>query len=812
MRTNSKRSDLRPRLAPILRALSVGALLAANLSAFLAQQTQTPNPPHASSDRGRLELVEDLSESLANDLVELSLATRGRDLARVAGFVPPMIFSRPFPSRPRAVGSLQELTRVRRWKPVATREEAADVKFAGPNPDVLRPMRREEFVRSLSRFLSHFDEIEDVRFALEAADFAGDARVVAGAAVPTAAEGARGRARVTFSLFARNPGGEREWARGVFSADVRKEKANWVFDSFDLGPDLRSVVTPRDLFTEVSAPAGVAATVPPFGARGNDGMMHGAAAADFDGDGRVDLFVTAPYRNYLYLNEGLGRFRDASEEAGVRTLATGVAPVALDYDRDGATDVFISNDGAQILLQNLLKKEGRLSFRDVSNESGVGGFSAVGFSAAAGDVNGDGWADIYVASYNHYGRVTPDSWFRAANGTPNLLFINRGDGTFMEEAKRRGVDDPRWSYAAALADVNGDGKLDIYVGNDFGEKGLFINKGGRFEDEAESRGLLDPGNAMGIAFGDYNNDGKLDVHCTNMSSTAGGRILARLFPGQKPAENVLLKLNAGNSLFEGDGRGRFRDVSSEVGGLPAGWAWGGGFFDFDNDGWEDLYATNGYISGRSMRDTSSLYWRLIVTATESASRPDLDRLMGEQGFSFAGYERDALLLSVGAGGSARKFVDISGVSGLDSVTDGRGAVFADFDNDGDYDLFVTTLQGQSHLLFRNNVGQRNNHLRVTLEGSAGVGGSGPDAFGSVVRVKTSQGTLTKIKAGGSGFISQHDPRLLFGLGKDRRARSVEVAWASGRVEKFRGDFAANSFVRLREGTGRATTLKASLAH
>src|SRR5829696_9950903 len=138
-----------------------------------------------------------------------------------------------------------------------------------------------------------------------------------------------------------------------------------------------------------------------------------------------------------------------------------------------------------------------------------------------------------------------------------------------------------------------------------------------------------------------------------------------------------------------------------------------------------------------------------------------------QGFSFSGYERDPPYLNLGG----KKFTDISGVSGIDSITDGRAGVFADFDNDGDLDVFVTTIQGQAHLLFRNNVGQENNWLRVALEGSGKTAG-GRDAFGAVVRVKTSQGTLTKIKSGGSGFVSQHDPRLLFGLGGDERAQEV----------------------------------------
>lgn len=183
---------------------------------------------------------------------------------------------------------------------------------------------------------------------------------------------------------------------------------------------------------------------------------------------------------------------------------------------------------------------------------------------------------------------------------------------------------------------------------------------------------------------------------------------------------------------------------------------------------------------------------------QGALRADQNELIGK-GFSFSGYERDGLFMNLGG----KKFMDISGVSGIDSITDGRGAVFADFDNDGDYDVFLTTIQGESHLLFRNNVGQENNWLRISLEGGKDVG---RDAFSSVVRVKTSAGTLTKIKSGGSGFISQHDPRLLFGLGKDTRAQSIEVTWPNGKVETFTGEMKADTSLRLREGTSRTEVL------
>lgn len=164
-------------------------------------------------------------------------------------------------------------------------------------------------------------------------------------------------------------------------------------------------------------------------------------------------------------------------------------------------------------------------------------------------------------------------------------------------------------------------------------------------------------------------------------------------------------------------------------------------------------------------------------------------LIGE-GFSFSGYERDQLMLNLGEG----KFLDISGVSGLDSITDGRGSVFADFDNDGDLDVFLRTLQGTAHLMFRNNVGNDQGFLRIALEGRE----STRDAFGAVVRVKTSRGILTKVKSGGSGFLSQSDPRLLFGLGEDARAEWLEVTWPSGRQQRFDGP-AANTSWLLVEG-------------
>jgi thiol-disulfide isomerase/thioredoxin len=186
-------------------------------------------------------------------------------------------------------------------------------------------------------------------------------------------------------------------------------------------------------------------------------------------------------------------------------------------------------------------------------------------------------------------------------------------------------------------------------------------------------------------------------------------------------------------------------------------------------------------------------------SSEGSLREDQARLMFGEGFSFSGYERDALFLAV----PGRKFYDISGCSGIDHVSDGRAAVFADFDNDGDTDVFMTTIQGESHLLFRNNVGQDRRFLRVELEGAAELG---RDAFGAVARIRLADRVLTKVKSGGMGYLSQHDPRLHFGLGDLETVPAIEVTWPGGAVEAFSGPFAAGSTIRLTAGTGRAEVI------
>ena len=525
-------------------------------------------------DTGELTRVEELSESLANALLKLSVSVRQRDFEGIRKFFQREPRMTPWPN------SLPPSSNSLKWISMSSFE------FSDESLEV---MPREQLHTNWREFLELFSYVEDARFKVKGANFT------------VAEKDLLGRGDLKFFLIGRDREENRFWVKGTGQLEARKSGPDeWRISLLRLA-QIKIMTAFDDLFSEVCVPAGVSAVLPPYGSPGNDDFIyHGAAAGDIDRDGFQDLVVTGTKQNNLYLNQG-GTFQDVAFQAGIAVTPSGTSPLLTDYDNDGDLDLFLASVGEQMLFQNQLEPSGKLTFLDVSQEARVAVF-AVGFGTTAGDVNGDGLTDIYVSSYNHYGRVMPNSWNRASNGTPNLLFVNQGDGTFRESGIQWGVADRRWSYAAQFADVTGDGRLDLYVANDFGENSFYVNLGDRFQDKAAAFGVLDPGNGMGVSFGDFNNDGHLDLYVTNMSSMAGNRILDRLFP--KDGEKIgLKKLAGGNTLFKGLSQGGFRDVSYQLGPFGKGWAWGGLFVDFDNDGWADLYSPNGFISGKSMKDT-----------------------------------------------------------------------------------------------------------------------------------------------------------------------------------------------------------------
>jgi hypothetical protein len=550
-------------LPPIL----IAALCLGTLSCAPSDQADLP---------ATVEEIEEATESFANLMLDIGLSIRDGNLGEFRAVLAPRILSGGFPRSRGTTTGLQNWLH-RRDEAIVPRPESGS-------------MTRDGFLFGLRTFLDGWTELEDVRLKVKKSNLVEDS--ISG--------------QVALSIVGRDSGGHRMWFRS--RADVRAgfeaSTGAWTIDQFEFS-SAETLVAESDVFSEVAVPAGIDRVDPPFLARqGPPFAAYGAAVGDLDNDGLVDLVVTSEEGNSLYLNRGDSTFDDVAESARIREVhGDVVAPLLLDFDNDGDLDLFLSAIGNQLLFENRLEPDGRLEFWDISHESGVA-VAAVGFSAVAADIDGNGYADIYVTSYNRYGQVLPDHWDGATNGTPNLLFVNNEDGTFEEVATERGVADDRWTYAAGFADIDRDGDLDLYATNDFGGgNSLFINNDGTFVDRAEEHGVSDGGYGMGVSFGDYDNDGDLDLHVTRMSSTAGRRILNRIAPVELPSRERLEELALGNSLYENTGAGSFVDVSAQAGPFPAGWAWGGGFFDLNNDGLEDLFTPNGFISGSKLHDT-----------------------------------------------------------------------------------------------------------------------------------------------------------------------------------------------------------------
>ena len=525
-------------------------------------------------DANRLDREEDATESVANQLLDLSVALRDGDRAGLeAPWSDQVDLSgrlRPDDSASSVAGGL---VRERPWH---------------TDPE-MRTAKRAEAADFLAALHDHFSSVEDARFKVKTSSFGPDESLL--------------DLGLAFWIVGRNVQGARTWLRGQANAQASSTTTDgWRLHRFTIS-EAHSLEASREICSEVGVEAGVGRNLPFFDPGRFGIVWHGAAAGDLDRDGWMDVVAAGPLTPSVFLNRGDGTFEDVAELVGLAGIREATGPLLLDFDRDGDLDLFFAAVGYSSLMENRLVPDGALSFRDVSSASGVSWAHLVGFSAVAADVDGNGWEDIYVSSYNHYGATMPNAWHRADNGTPNALFLNQGDGTFREVARQWGVDDQRWSYAAVFHDIDDDGDADLYVANDFGENGLFRNDGEGFVDVAAQWGVTDPGNGMGAAFGDFDNDGHLDLHVTNMSSTAGNRILERLFPDGRADAQILKKLAAGNTLFRRLPSGTFVDVSADVGGLASGWAWGGGFFDLDNDGWEDLYTAAGFVSGPSMKDT-----------------------------------------------------------------------------------------------------------------------------------------------------------------------------------------------------------------
>ncbi len=461
---------------------------------------------------------------------------------------------------------------------------------------------RDAVVGAWGRYLAGYRVVTDVRFKLKTfvADQAWERRADAIIALEV-----RG---VLLS-------GETVQDEVKYSGVLVREAHEWLLR--DLTMQQRALrLTPERLFTQVTQAAGREMHISdqfnvqgPFILWDRDNPRKttnldygGIACADVDGDGRLDVYVaSAQGTDYLFLNQGDGKFEDATDDAGVGSTGGSRGAVFADIDNDGDQDLFVTKATFHVSpvdpsSNQLFRNDGRGRFTDVTAESGL---ELVGecFTPTFLDYDLDGDLDLYICRYGKIG-LRSINYFEARNGEPNVLYRNLGDGRFEAVPGAAGAADTGWSYAVAVCDYDSDGWPDIYVANDYGPNRLYRNNGaGGFEETQQATGVTDNGNGMGAAWVDINDDGRFDLYVTNMSSDTGNRILSAAPIADERKRESLLKFTQGNSFFVATADGTFDSLGEEMGVAQCGWAWHGDFLDIDRDADEDLFVVNGYITG-----------------------------------------------------------------------------------------------------------------------------------------------------------------------------------------------------------------------
>ncbi len=554
------------------------------------------------------------------------------------------------------------------------------------------------------------------------------------------------------------------------------------------------------------------------GACGIDIYGHnGVSVGDIDGDGYDDLYVCQPggLPNRLYRNRRDGTFEDITEAAGVGVIENTACALIVDVDNDGRQDLIVVRANGPILFLN----EGGGKFHQKPNAFQFASTPQGTFTGAAvADYDRDGWLDIYFCLYVYYQGTDqykyPTPYYDAENGPPNFMMRNQRDGTFRDVTAETGLhrNNTRYSFCCAWSDFNRDGWPDLYVVNDFGRKNLYRNNGnGTFTDIAPPAGVEDIGAGMSVCCFDYDNDGAEDLYVADMWTTAGERIsMQQIFKKDAPSEIRALyhKHAMGNSLFRNTLRndgGRFEDTTRAAGVGIGRWAWSSDAWDFDHDGFPDLYITNGMVSGPSRgEDLNSFFWRQVVANSPDEARPShnyeegwsaINELIRSDG-TWSGYERNIFYANNGEG----TFSHISGVIGMDFLEDGRAFALADFDHDGRQEVFLKNRNGPQLRLLKNVMENLPPSLSFHLHGTK----SNRDAIGAIVTVETDLGHQTQTLQArslqaGSGFLSQHSKDIFFGLGATKGPLRASIRWPSGLVQELH-NLPVNHRVFVEEGS------------
>ena len=498
-----------------------------------------------------------------------------------------------------------------------------------------------------------------------------------------------------------------------------------------------------------------------------ESMSGGVALFDYDNDGYLDIYFVNSLtvdlnrshqtsRSILYHNNLDGTFTDVTDKSGLGDIGFGMGVTAGDYNNDGLIDLYVTCLGPN----HLFKNNGNGTFTDVTTKAGVSD-PRWSTGAAFVDYDNDGKLDLFVANYvdfdlNHlpeFGQgktcqfkgVPVQCGPRGLPGAGDSLYHNNGDGTFTDVSKKAGVSDPNGYYGMGVicSDFDDDGLVDIFVANDSTPNFLYHNNGdGTFKEIGFISGTAVNGSgkeqgSMGVTLGDYDHDGMLDLFLTNFDDEY-------------------------NTLYHNDGRGSFSDVSysAKVAAVSLPYVgWGTKFFDYDNDGWVDLFVANGHAYPQ--RD----HYRQRMLVHHNNRDGTFDEVAAQLG------------------------------SSLMENRVSRGVAFGDLDNDGDVDIVVNDLDG-SPQLFRNDGGNANSSILIRTVGVK----SNRDGIGARVKVVSGGVTLVdEVRSGGS-YISQNDLRLHFGLEQRTKIDLVEVRWPSGVIDKV-SNLAANKIITIKEGKG-----------